>query len=330
MDNLKFIFLFILGLSVAAFALFNFGIFASADNSGLDRFLALLRYDFKNSNLSYSSDNHNGQPDSSYSPPDKNDNNSNNSEIADSTPSNSQKPYFVLEVDEDDVPFGFTTEDLSPYFGAVVISSVRHSGFFSPRITLSADFRGVLQFVNISGWSLRSNSGNTMVIPQGVEYYDPYGIRTKTDIRLRDKNFVEIYARQSSLGRAVHLNKCMGYLEKNLDISPLLNLSCPLPYEEDRNFIITLKGQCQEYIRSLQSCEIPDINQRWILADRACLSYLKTINYKTCYERHIEDYDFLEGRWLLWMDDDFLKIDPLHDRLLLFDDKGLLVDEYIY
>lgn len=227
-------------------------------------------------------------------------------------------------------PSGFTVDEISPYYGAVTISSVRSSYSLQyPRIfSLRAGY-SVGEGISISGWRVRNNKNNEIVIPQGVNLYDPLRIQGQSDIVLDSNHTVQVYFSKSPLGRNVRLNKCIGYLNNIYEFNPPFPKSCP---SIDRKEIVSFSGECQSLALSLGRCEEPSnkkLSTFFEPSDLACRAFLGKINYRGCYDRYLQDADFLTREWRVWLDKIFL-LDPRHDRLLLFDTQGLLVDEYVY
>lgn len=223
-----------------------------------------------------------------------------------------------------EIPQGFTENDLSPYFHKVRIGGASPgSDFYYGQITLYANLSGP-DGVNVSGWLLQARDGSQF-IPRAVNIYDPVGQPVESDIYLKVSDQVYIYSPQSAVGLNLRLNKCIGYLENNNHFTPSLPLNCPYL---DRSEVSGFSGKCQDYILSLGGCRLPDSNPLVPENDYACRSFLDTINQRGCFERHRNDQDFLSHEIRVWSGSRFL--DERHDRLLLLDKQGLLVDIYSY
>jgi len=221
-------------------------------------------------------------------------------------------------------PQGFTKKDLSPYFGQVTIGNIAPGGFGDyTTIVLRATSHNDAIF-SVTAWRMQGNRGSAF-IPRAVPVYDPSGFAQESDITLTSGQTLTLYSTASALGKNVRLNKCMGYLENSVSFNPRLSLSCP--YEPASNYA-SFSGICQDYIRSLRSCAPPADSPPVPIFDDACRAYLKTLNYRGCYDRHIHDKDFLSTQWVVWLGSKFL--DERHDRVFLYDAQNLLVDEYTY
>ena len=227
-------------------------------------------------------------------------------------------------VNPSEIPSGFTINQLSPYFHKVRLGSVSAgSSWYVGRISLYASFSDS-GTVDITGWLLKGNKGSQF-IPSAVNLYDPSGLTSEGDILLKSGGVVNIYTSESTIGRNLRLNKCLGYLENSNKFTPQLPMNCPYI---DRSEISSFTGACQDYIASLGSCRVPTANPPLPENDYACRAYLDTLNYRGCFNKHLGDTDFLSNEWWAWTGSRFL--DERHDVLLLFDKNGLLVDRYEY
>jgi len=234
------------------------------------------------------------------------------------------------KIDPSEIPYGFTLTQLSPHYRKIRITRVwPNSESSQGLITISAYLSGE-ETIPITGWTLRSNRGSTMVIPAATEVYDPSGILRPAVVRLKNEEYVNIYSGTSPFANGFRINKCMGYLNKVYETNPALPYWCP--YDVDRSYITRFTGKCQDYILSLDLCDTPDLNRDEVRNDRDCRAYLESLDltYRGCFMRHRADSDFFDAEWRLWAGEKFLNMDVEHDRIHLFDEKGLLVDEYVY
>jgi hypothetical protein len=225
-------------------------------------------------------------------------------------------------------PSGFTVDQLSPYYGSVRISSFLRSWFGGTyEVDLYADY-SAKSGIDITNWRVRGNSGEIM-IPQAVKKYPPYGFPLDADIVVVAGEYVKLFNGSSPIARNLGLNKCIGYMNNIYTFTPSLPNSCPAI---DRSEVSTFTGRCQSFIFSLYGCRQPTANELNLFTgynDEACHTYLERINYRGCYERHAGDSDFFSREWWIWTGGTF-PFDRDHDRLLLFDRNGLLVNEYTY
>lgn len=228
-------------------------------------------------------------------------------------------------------PQGFTIDELSPYYRKVRITSVYPSySSRSPRIfSLRANLSGN-DSVKVSGWFLKNNKNNKVIIPQAIHLYNPFSfLGNQSDIVLSANHTVNVYFSKSPFGNNLRLNKCTGYLNNTYEAKPSFPNNCP---SVRRSEIVSFPGECQSFILSLRRCEEPtgnELNLFTLPNNLACHDFLGEINYRGCYNNYSSDADFLSREWRVWLNRGF-NLDSLHDRVLLFDEKGLLVSEYVY
>jgi len=229
-------------------------------------------------------------------------------------------------------PFGFELGDLSIYFHKIRIASAQapRNLFERGQFTLKAE-HNLSEGINVTGWKIKTNSGREIFISRAIADYTPTNLPPEGDIILYPENYLNVYgwSNASFGGKNFRLNKCMGYLNSFYNFDPRLPQNCPTPNQSE---IITFSGRCQNFIRSLGSCEVPTANQLNSFsgpADTSCRAYLEKLNYGYCYETNRHKNDFFSNEWRVWLNLP-LPFDSEHDRLLLFDKAGKLVDEYVY
>ncbi|MFH0712738.1 MAG: hypothetical protein V2A55_02735 [Candidatus Jorgensenbacteria bacterium] len=226
-----------------------------------------------------------------------------------------------------DIPLGFTAADLSPDFGRVEITSLKRpsSSGTGGGFTLRAD-TALKESLNITNWKIRANSKKEIVIKGDTSFSPPVNL---SQIVLRPRTSAVFYAGVNSVVKNVELNKCTGYLNNVFTLNPKLPNNCPRP---DRSEAITFSGDCQDFVRSLSSCEQPtgaELSRFTKPEDLACRELLRNLNYGGCINDYSGNSDFYSYGWRVWTSDR-LPFDPKHDRLLLLDENNLIVDEYIY
>lgn len=223
-------------------------------------------------------------------------------------------------------PPGFTAAELSPYYGKVRIGSVYITTYGTSQISLSTSY-DLSSPIDTTGWSIKSNKGD-LLIPQAVADFNPYGFGNDTDILLNSGGRLDIYNSVSPISRNLEINECMGYLNNTYKFIPALQCSYVSMY--DRAEISSFSGNCQNYIMSLGSCRIPTPEKlNSFSGEPACQSFLQRFSYAGCYNRNRNLPNFFTGKWIVWMPS-FWAIDQSHDRVLLLDKNGFLVDERIY
>ncbi len=227
-------------------------------------------------------------------------------------------------------PAGFTASELSPYYGEVKIGNVSAASSWNgiAQFSLNTAYSGLSTPVDVTGWRLTYNKGQ-VVIPTAASDYSPTGFEYPGDIALGSGNVLNVYSSASPVGQNFRMNACIGYLNNTYSFTPALPQNCAPVY--DRSEIVTYSGSCQSYILSLWGCSVPSANQiNNFSGEPACQSILNTrFNYASCYNRNRFQSGFFSNEWRVWLGSP-INVDPSHDRLLLLDRNGLLVDQYVY
>jgi hypothetical protein len=227
-----------------------------------------------------------------------------------------------------DLPTGYTVKNLSNQFRMVRISSATHSKTAqvgtADTVSLKENIGSSDSPVNITGWKVVSNSGS-YTIQRAAKTYKTSGAGL-TNVTLANGQSANIYATNSAVNANFMGNTCMGYLSSQYSFVPKLSGSCVKP---TKNEIATFSGACQDYILKLKTCQAGDANDSRIPStDSACRTFVANINYDGCVKTHQADTNFYTNVWNIWAGKSFL--DPLHDRILLLDANGKLVDYYLY
>lgn len=228
-----------------------------------------------------------------------------------------------------DIPSGFTAAELSPYFHQVRFGGVSpsygsiYSGSYG-QISLYAYPAAQSSTIDVTGWQIRTNNGGEY-IPQAVDVYDPLGLTPATDIQLKSGDVLNMYS--SAAPTNLRLNECMGYFPDKAQFNPPLPQTCPYL---DPSAIQNFSGACQNYIETLGSCGTPNLSDPRIPQnDYNCLTYLENnFSYRACFNAHRSDAHFLSNEVRVWTGAS--PLDLYHDRVLLLDRNGLLVDIYTY
>ncbi|MDO8751961.1 MAG: hypothetical protein Q7J22_00175 [Candidatus Wolfebacteria bacterium] len=217
---------------------------------------------------------------------------------------------------------------------AVIISSVRRPGSPYERtdVSISAGYT-LKEPVNITGWKIRTDSGGEVSIPKGIRDYTP-GVSREVDIVLRPGEKVSLYGHykfagyQHPFGKSILLNACTGYLNDVYKFDPELPRRCPILKQAD---VVSLSGGCQATVLSLPRCSVPTSAQiQSFQGDSSCQSFLRDkFGYANCYTAHRQDDNFFSGEWYVWLDTR-IPLAEDHDRVLLLDATGAVVDEFVY
>jgi len=182
--------------------------------------------------------------------------------------------------------------------------------------------------VDVSGWTLQSYTVKYS-IPTGTNLYNVASSRASSDIVFKSGDYLTIIGQVSPIGVNYRLNKCLGYLNYSPSPTPTPNFdnNCPSP---DNSEMSNLSISCQNYIRTLWACQIPtsfDISNYDL--DSQCQNFITNrLNYSGCVSRYLYDSDFSSRNWYVYSGNNFLL--PDHDKLILRDSQGFVVDVYSY
>ncbi len=226
-------------------------------------------------------------------------------------------------------PAGFTVAQLSPYYGEVTIGNVSAGTYNGvSQFSLNAAYGGTQAPIDVTGWRFVSNKGE-VIIPKAIADYTPGGAGFPGDVTLGPGQTLNVWSSVSPIVQNLRLNACAGYLNDTYTFVPSLPQNCTAAY--DRSAIETFSGPCQNYILSLWGCSLPSASRiNSFSGEPACQSFLNTkFGYSACYYANRFKPDFFSNTWDAWIGAPII-IDPSHDRLLLWDKQGLLVNEYVY
>lgn len=228
-------------------------------------------------------------------------------------------------------PTGFLLSQLSPYYDKVRLENVTRSydDYYSQaQFTLRTDY-ALENTVDVTGWKIKGNRGAEVSVPRAIADYGIQGSPQVSDILLKKGEYLVVYSGKSANNQNFRLNKCIGYLNNSYTFSPALPNSCP---SVDRTTMVSFSGKCQSFIYSLGTCREPSSNEKnqfTLSEDAGCGAFLNSLNYGGCYSAYRYQLDFFSTEWRAWINQQF-SFDKEHDRILLYDRSGLLVDEYTY
>ena len=178
--------------------------------------------------------------------------------------------------------------------------------------------------VNITGWKIKSAQKGETIIGKGIHL--PQFNVVSSDIWLKSGESMDISIGLSPLAINFRANNCFGWLNNLYNLDYSLNY-CPGAFK-----LVDLTGldsACQDLILRASSCRAPsdDLLNK---SSYQCRQWVeKNMNYNTCVANHRNDSDFYKG-WKIYTGNNNLFFDPLHDRIELRDQNGILIDVYEY
>ncbi|MFN7088524.1 MAG: hypothetical protein ACK4NX_01705 [Candidatus Paceibacteria bacterium] len=119
----------------------------------------------------------------------------------------------------------------------------------------------------------------------------------------------------------------MGYLNV-YPVDPKFPVNCPRPTRWE---IRHLSINCQDYINSLSTCQIPNPNDLRVRDEPECRQWIQeNLNYNACVRTHQRDLDFWQKEWRAWLGINKVIYGRLSDSIRLYDTDGHLVDRRDY
>ena len=204
----------------------------------------------------------------------------------------------------------------SLYKGKVRIGGVS-SG---KQINLSASyFEGAIK---ITGWRIKSSQRGETLISKGINLLQ-FDAAT-SDIWIISGESVEIIAGISPVANNFRVNSCFGGLSSLYNLGYVF--SCPGIKPGD---LTGLASSCQDLILRSTSCRAPSDDILNKQSSQCRIWFEKNVNYNACVNKHQNDRDFYKG-WKIYTGNNNQIFDPLHDKIELRDQAGLLIDSYEY
>lgn len=209
----------------------------------------------------------------------------------------------------------------SIYKDKINIGSVYFSG--GGQISLKSSYFSS-ETVNITGWKIKSAKKGETIIGKAINI--PQVDSAASDILLYGGESVDIIIGPSSLATNFRVNNCFGWLRDIYNFGYSLDY-CPGQFKLEE--LRDLDSSCQDLILRSSSCRTlnDDVLNNQTSQCRAWA--LKNMNYNSCVSNHKNDSNFYKG-WKIYTGNRTPIFDPLHDRIELLDQNGLLIDSYDY
>lgn len=223
---------------------------------------------------------------------------------------------------------------ISPLQGAVRVSNINYSEEDFQREYMVLYAGGFYDYgtnkqksISLDGWTVENNSGNRRLIPQAssVQLIDSPG-----PILLSPGEQIYLFSGDSPFGASFRENICSGYFNESSDFNPPLQERCPEFTNED---LLKQKfnSLCVDLIDRVPVCRQVRIGFEESAAGNDCIQFTSEhINYAGCVKDYMDKDGFFTGQWRVFMKFGQKLWNPLHDRVIIRDKDGLVVDEYSY
>lgn len=237
-----------------------------------------------------------------------------------------QLPY--LTALPSDAPAGFAANQISWLWRKVRVSysvlSYSAGTYGQVSLTAASSTASSTAGIDVTGWTIKGNHASQFV-PQAALDYPPSGLASDGDVFLGNGDVFYLFTTVSTIGHNVRINRCIGYAGQVNPPVPAFPATCPTISQIQ---ISGLSGACQNYILSLPVCALPTSTPPVPTNDYGCFGFMSNLNYNGCYSAYRNQSGFFSNQWWGWVGNTFL--DPLHDKVDLYDRNGLFVDEYVY
>lgn len=209
--------------------------------------------------------------------------------------------------------------DGSLYAGKVRIGSIFGYG----NIQISLQSTSYESPINITGWRIRSAQRGETIIGRGINLVQFDSV--SSDVWLAGGESADIIAGVSPLAANFRVNVCFGGLSSMYNLGYAFN-SCPAIANYD---LAGLDSSCQDLILRSSSCQAPSDNILNGQTAKCRIWFEKNVNYGNCVNRYRNGRDFYRG-WKIYTGNGNQFFDPLHDKIELRDQVGLLIDSRQY
>lgn len=184
--------------------------------------------------------------------------------------------------------------------------------------------------ISFIGWTIESRKSGKIVIPPAEEI--PMIDAGTQPIILPPGGEVIITSGATSFGRSFRENICTGYFTQNHPFTPLLATCAAIPFDAQKLLDAGYNSDCVDFVKGIAKCRVPAIPyEKSGRIGNACIEYITgTYSYTGCVTRFRDTKDFFKKTWRVFLNQPSPLFDSRHDRVILRDNEGLIVDEFEY
>jgi hypothetical protein len=221
----------------------------------------------------------------------------------------------------------------SRYERTVIISRVQRSADPAKEYAVIRNgsfFNRAEAAVSLNGWTLESRKSGKIIIPSAEEI--PLIDADTRSIVLPSGGEVIIVSGQTTFGRSFRENVCTGYFSQSHTFTPSIASCNAIPFNAQELLDSGYNSACVDYVRSIPRCRIPTIPyEKSGRIGNACIEYITgAYSYSGCVARFRDNTTFFKKTWRAFLNQPTRIFDALHDRVILRDNEGLIVDEFEY
>lgn len=212
----------------------------------------------------------------------------------------------------------------SIYKGKIAIGFVSGASETPELESISIENRSGSEKISITDFTIENSRGERFLVPRG---YDLPGFSAPAQdlILLKPGERVMVTVGRQDRHLDFRQNICTGYFDETSKFMPSLSHQCPLP---DTKRLTNLSDRCLRIIDATASCRQPSYEG---FVDSDCSAYMsQNLNYAGCVRNYRSREDFYSQEWLVWMQRSSEFLRNVHDKVILRDAQGKVVDEYSY
>lgn len=184
--------------------------------------------------------------------------------------------------------------------------------------------------VSLHGWTVESRKSGKIKIPDAEEI--PLIDAATQPIMLSSGGEIIITSGVTTFGRSFRENACTDYFSQNHSFTPSLESCSPIPFDSRNLFDRGYNSECVDFVKNIPRCRIPTIPyEKSARIGNGCIEHIiDTYGYAGCIARFRDDKTFFKNIWRVFLNQPASLFDTLHDRVILRDNNGLIVDEFEY
>lgn len=208
--------------------------------------------------------------------------------------------------------------------GVIKITDVSGAGEDPQYESITIENTSEKENISITGFIIFSEK-SSFTIPKGHQLLGS-SASAEDPIILKPRERAVITAGKQTKLMDFRENLCTGYYSEFGDYTPSLSHSCPRP---DTRNLLQLSDRCINVIERTSTCRTADLQDT--LIESICSEYInQNLNYAGCVRNYRNTTDFFSDHWLIWMQrtEEFFR--NTHDKIILKDRQGRVVDEYSY
>lgn len=184
--------------------------------------------------------------------------------------------------------------------------------------------------IDIIGWTIKNTQNHSFQIPLVHNLPGSYDIKPTDRLILPPGGSVTISVGKQERRINFQENSCTGYFAQTSQFNPPIYPSCPRL--DTRSLSAQFTDRCIKLIERIPSCTTPSFSYKDTAGlENECTDFInQNFSYNGCVKSFRDQPDFFKKHWLIWMQSDQEFFRNIHDKVILKDAQGKLVDERSY